>query len=446
MSAIRDLPEVAGLDASWGTIRIPPDLDVPFTPRVRALVDTPAFQRLARVSQLGLVSKVFPAATHSRFEHSLGVFRLAVFFLRRLSHVEEFAECIGPQDGLRFLAAALLHDVGHWPFCHPIEDLGLSEIAEHEDYAAEFLLSEPVAEVLEKQWEVEPQSVYDLLAKKPTDRVSRILSSLLSGPIDVDKMDYLARDSLHAGVPYGRHFDQNRLIGSLCLNESGDGLAITDKGKTAAELMVFARYVMFSEIYWHHSVRSATAMLQRAFYGFYKSLNLEQFFLLTDGPFIERFCEAAAGTPVEELAAGLFGSNRQLYKRVAQYSLFENESVYQRLARRPYPWQVQCATHLAEIVASRLGKSVAAEEILLDAPPANLEVQFRVQVRSSSDGQYRWLEEISPVVETLARRQFDDFVKRVRILAHPRIAASLKERNDLTDLIHEAIDQTDAAD
>ena len=79
-------------------------------------------------------------------------------------------------------------------------------------------------------------------------------------------MDYLARDSLHAGVPYGRNFDQSRLIGSLCLNEAGDGLAITDKGKTAAEMMVFARYVMFSEVYWHHAVRSATAMLQRAFY------------------------------------------------------------------------------------------------------------------------------------------------------------------------------------
>ena len=76
---------------------------------------------------------------------------------------------------------------------------------------------------------------------------------MLSGPIDIDKMDYLARDSLHAGVPYGRNFDQQRLIGSLCLNEAGDGLAITDKGKTAAEMMVFARYVMFSEVYWHHA-------------------------------------------------------------------------------------------------------------------------------------------------------------------------------------------------
>ena len=82
--------------------------------------------------------------------------------------------------------------------------------------------------------------------------------SILSGPIDIDKMDYLDRDSLHAGVPYGRNFDRNRLIQSLLVNGNGDGLAISSKGKTAAELMVFARYVMFSEVYWHHTVRSAT--------------------------------------------------------------------------------------------------------------------------------------------------------------------------------------------
>ena len=89
---------------------------------------------------------------------------------------------------------------------------------------------------------------------------------MLSGPIDIDKMDYLGRDSLHAGVPYGRHFDQGRLIGSLCLNAPAMGWRLRDKGKTAAEMMVFGRYVMFSEVYWHHGVRSATAMLQRAFY------------------------------------------------------------------------------------------------------------------------------------------------------------------------------------
>ncbi len=110
---------------------------------------------------------------------------------------------------------------------------------------------------------------------------------MLSGPIDIDKMDYLYRDSLHAGVPYGRHFDQQRLLGSLCLNQAGDGLAITDKGKTAAELMVFARYVMFSEVYWHHGVRAATAMLQRAFYVLHGGLDLDGLFRMNEHEMID---------------------------------------------------------------------------------------------------------------------------------------------------------------
>src|SRR5881227_1776278 len=80
----------------------------------------------------------------------------------------------------------------------------------------------------------------------------------------------------HAGVPYGRNFDQQRLVGSFCLNETGDGLAINHKGRTAAEMMVFSRYVMFSEVYWHHAVRAGTAMLQRAFYLLHKELDLDQ--------------------------------------------------------------------------------------------------------------------------------------------------------------------------
>ena len=165
-----------------------------------------------------------------------------------------------------FIAAALLHDLGHWPFCHPIEDIRLPSVPSHELFANSFLLEGEMGDVLRHDWGINPRDVVALLSEKPRDAAARILTSMLSGPIDIDKMDYLFRDSLHAGVPYGRHFDQQRLLGSLCLNQAGDGLAITDKGKTAAELMVFARYVMFSEVYWHHGVRAATAMLQRAFY------------------------------------------------------------------------------------------------------------------------------------------------------------------------------------
>ena len=276
MTTIRDIPEVAALDARRGIIRIPPELDVPMTDRVRQIVDTAEFRRLARISQLGLVSLVYPAALHTRSEHSLGVYRLALVYLRQLAGDERFAEAVSPGDAEVFIAGALLHDLGHWPFCQPIEHLHLPGVPGHELFANRFLLEGELADVLRDAWGIDPRDVVALLGQKPRDTASRIFRSMLSGPIDIDKMDYLSRDSLHAGVPYGRHFDQQRLLGSLCLNRLGDGLAITDKGKTAAELMVFARYVMFSEVYWHHAVRSATAMLQRAFYLLHGQLDLDR--------------------------------------------------------------------------------------------------------------------------------------------------------------------------
>src|SRR5580658_6265101 len=109
--ALREIPEVAALDGRGGLVRIPPELDVPLTPRVRALIDTSEFRRLAHISQLGLVSLVYPAAIHTRFEHALGVYRLALMFLRQLSYDERFSAAIGPADAETFLAAALLHDL-----------------------------------------------------------------------------------------------------------------------------------------------------------------------------------------------------------------------------------------------------------------------------------------------------------------------------------------------
>ncbi len=277
MSNLLDLPEVAALDARRSLIRIPPEFDVPLTRRVRQLIDTADFRRLARISQLGLVSLVYPAAIHTRFEHCLGVYRLALLYLKQLAHDERFQAAISPENAEIFLAAALLHDLGHWPFCHPIEDMALPGVPSHELFANSFLLEGEIGDVLRHDWNVQPRDVVALLSEKPRDTAARILASMLSGPIDIDKMDYLFRDSLHAGVPYGRHFDQQRLLGSLCLNRAGDGLAITDKGNTAAELMVFARYVMFSEVYWHHGVRAATAMFQRAFYLLHGALELDAF-------------------------------------------------------------------------------------------------------------------------------------------------------------------------
>ena len=443
MSGLREIPEVVALDGRGGLVRIPPEVDVPLTPRVRALVDTAEFRRLARISQLGLVALVYPAAHHTRFEHSLGVYRLALLFLRHMSYDARFAAAVTPADAELFIVAALLHDLGHWPFCHPLEDIRLPGVPTHELFANSFLLEGEIADTLRDDWQINPRDVVDLLSAKPRSVAARILTSLLSGPIDIDKMDYLARDSLHAGVPYGRNFDQNRLVGSLCLNEAGTALAITDKGKTAAEMMVFARYVMFSEVYWHHGVRAATAMLQRAFYLLHGTLDLDALFRLNERELIAGLTRAAGAGAAGELLAGLFGPTRELYKRVGQYSFLEDRPLYERLARRPYAWLAACAEQFATLASTALGRIVAPHEVLFDAPPMQREVEFNIDVYSLKDRRYRPLGEVSPVVQTLARRQFDDYVKRVRIFASDRVAADLRALQELASLVGEAIDRTE---
>jgi uncharacterized protein len=263
---------------------------------------------------------------------------------------------------------------------------------------------------------------------------------MLSGPIDIDKMDYLERDSLHAGVPYGRNFDRQRLIGALCVDASGSELAISVKGKTAAEMMVFARYVMFSEVYWHHAVRSATAMLQRAVFELQSNSELiERWPLMIDAEMIESVRIVAKGTACHKLVEGLFGDRRTLYKRIGQYDCREHAELHQKLARRPYGELVDVSVKLARLMTRATNREIAPCDVLIDAPPVKLEVQFRVAVRDES-GNFGSLEELSPVVRALATQQFDDVVKKVRVFVTPELR-DLCRSVDLISLIHQAIDE-----
>ena len=127
MRSIREIPEIALLDSKAAQIRIPAELDVPLSPRISRLIDTPAFQRLKKISQLGLVGLVYPAANHTRFEHALGVYRLALLYLRRLSYDPRFSSLVSSECAELLIVAALLHDLGHWPFCQPIEDIAADQ-------------------------------------------------------------------------------------------------------------------------------------------------------------------------------------------------------------------------------------------------------------------------------------------------------------------------------
>lgn len=427
--AYRQIPELAALHSGDSLIRVPDQRNVPFTTRVRRLVDTEEFQRLSEISQLGLVSLVYPGARHTRFEHALGVFHNSLCYVDQLVSDPRFREHVSIHGAEVLIASALLHDLGHWPFCHPIEDMGLPALVRHESFAERFLgPGSELAEVLVQDWNIQPAEVLDILAPQTDHPELKLLRSILSGPIDVDKMDYLDRDSLHCGVPYGRNFDRQRLIQSLMLNETGDGLAINAKGKTAAELMVFARYVMFSEVYWHHAVRSATSMFARAFYELHDELDLETLFDNTDAEMIATLREIAHGTECEKLLEGLFGPKRVLYKRCEEFSHDLSPENYNLVASRPYREVVEISRQLAACLTAD-GFNVEESEVLIDAPPPHREVEFAIDVYFPKQNQYRPLQQVSPVIHTLATSQFDNWVKRVRIFVHPRWAKQLSGYN-----------------
>lgn len=435
-----EIPELTQTGDSFGVIRIPMEQDVPFTPRVRAIVDSAEFQRLAHVTQLALASRVYPGATHTRFEHALGVYHNSLKYLWQLGRDPKFARIVSVRDAEILIVAALLHDIGHWPFCHPIEDLALPNMPPHEDFAREFIRpGTEVGDVLRSEWKIEPYEVLDVLVAREDSPSGRLRRSILSGPVDIDKMDYLVRDSQHCGVPYGRHFDRNRLINSLIVNQAGDGLAITSKGKTAAEMMVFARYVMFTEVYWHHAVRSATTMFARAFFELMPKLHLGTLFKMTEADLIRTLQETAKNSDVHSLTNGLFGPRRQLHKRLAEYSIFQQEPLYRALRQKNYAELADCSSGLAREIAAITGRDVNRLDILIDAPPQHREVEFQVDIYSASEHQYRPLREVSPIVDSMARTQFDDCVKKVRIYGTEEVRDALPRNFDLTDLVQRVL-------
>ena len=426
------LPEVSALRRSKSLIRIPPAQDVPVTARVQRIIDAAPMRRLATISQLGMVALVYPGATHSRLEHSLGVFHNA---LRLLSRFED-DDFISPVEAESFLLAALLHDVGHWPFCHPIEDMHLSHLGEHETRLHDVIVATSLGELMDEDWSCDADQVCRLLDPPKNATLTTgetFLVSCLSGPIDIDKLDYLQRDSLHAGVPYGQNFDASRLINCLCRHPETGKIAISEKGRTAAEMMVFARYVMFSEVYWHHTVRAATAMLQRSVFLLQNRIDLESTLRLGDTDWITKLRRAAEGSVAETMVDGLFGSQRKLFKRAAQYSILDGDSsLHQSLARRPYWWLVACSEKLAALVSQRSGLPVHAEDVLIDAPPVKLEVDINIDV-IARDNTRRTLGEVSPVASALANRQFDNHVKQVRVFVRGELRDQLRKTVTASD-------------
>lgn len=235
-----------------------------------SIIDTVEMQRLRRIRQLGFSYLVYPGANHTRFEHSLGTYHLMNVLLDRLGMARDADE--------ELIVASLIHDVGHGPYSHVTEPLIQKFTgASHEDIG--YVLStdgevkgrdsEPsaptIAEVVEA-YRLDRRKIQSYIKGERTgNRTSRDISRILNGEIDVDKMDYLVRDSYYTGVAYGV-VDNMRLIQGL--DFFNGELVITDKGILPAEYLLFSRFLMHPTVYNHHTSRIAQLMFLSALEAF----------------------------------------------------------------------------------------------------------------------------------------------------------------------------------
>jgi len=351
-------------DPLWNNIRVD-DIAI-------RLIDTTTFQRLRYVRQLGLAYLVYPGATHTRFEHALGAYHLARRTLALLAERGELAR-VDPRESAIITAAALLHDIGHYPFSHALEEIGALD---HEEVAHELIFRGPVAEVLTSALGGDvPARIHALIRGQSTSP----LQGLISGSLDLDKIEYLKRDALMCGVPYGE-IDVDRLLHSLAVVDdpatSRLSIGILEKGLAALESLLFAKYQMYRNVYWHHAVRSATAMYKRLVDDALRAHALVETDLaaLTDEGLLHRL-EAVDGTAPLLLAL----RGRRLHKRAAEIPSVELPPETEWIAMNP------SLVYAAETALAReLG--MAPGELLLDFPakPQMLGLDIPV-VRRSGD-------------------------------------------------------------
>ncbi len=217
------------------------DSQKPAEAMVMALIDTQPFQRLRRVKQLGPASLTFHGAESSRFTHSLGVFHLARWALKRL---QEFDSSLKEYEGLLY-ASALLHDIGHAPLSHTGEEIfGVN----HEVWSAKIVKEHhEIKSILEEYYPGTSDSVSSLLGKGDSPR--NAIKSLVSSQLDCDRLDYLMRDSYSTGARYG-HLDLDRIIKALTIAPDGD-LAVHPKGLMSIEHYLVVRNLMYRSVYNH---------------------------------------------------------------------------------------------------------------------------------------------------------------------------------------------------
>lgn len=287
------VPELATY--SKDIVRVVPGFNTVLTPRLRGVIEHPLVARLKYVTQLGLVSLVYPTADHSRYDHALGSYTYTTYYVKSLFNDlgnPIFRNLVGTEDLNAVLLAALLHDVGQYPLAHDLEEVQ-EGIFNHGRIGMELLedgtrdqLGRTLQQIIEDPqngWGVSAENLRRILgahsknlplAEQPqrASLKTNVLAAIVDGQVDADKADYIVRDSVRCELPYGAQLDLERLLRVLTVAilpeepvpERRVALGVYDKGLVSAHAFGQARYQLLSTVYWHHTVRIAKSMLQYA--------------------------------------------------------------------------------------------------------------------------------------------------------------------------------------
>ena len=412
---------------------------IPLGPREEKLIGTAPFLRLQKIKQLGFVYRIWPGATHTRYEHSLGCYNLAVRALRSLLQHGS----AGGLDGVAIssiqtlVVAALLHDIGHYPFSHTLEELGYP-IIEHEKVGRSIIENSEIAPILERDYHLSPERVADFIDPPKTKALPAdddLLNSLLSGALDVDKLDYLPRDARACNVPYGG-VDVARLQESLRIHPNVQGqrrVVVTHKGISPLHSLLHARQEMFDNIYWHHTSRAFQVMLMRAVQEALQcgALQPEHLVGLDDASLLTLLAGEHMPTSSRVLAGDL--EMRRPYKGILEIS---------RLAGRFFSrlealfWDPARRRHIEQALSAELARTleidIADYELLLDVPrPEKWEMDVWVTFANPPVGMgslVTWVQATGLQPDDLAR--YEQHQRRIRVVVVERLRAPLLARRD----------------
>jgi len=337
------------------------------------LIDTPQIQRLRRIKQLGFTFLVYPGANHTRFEHSIGTMYLASRLAYGLNLPDEQRQMLR--------VCALLHDAGHGPFSH-VSEAVLEH--SHEELTSKLIMESHISEILSEKYD--PKEIISIISGEGS------LGQMISGDLDVDRMDYLLRDSYYTGVAYGV-IDVERLIHNMKLDNN---LILKSKGVQAAESMLLARYFMYPSVYQHHTTRIINAMFRRCLKQLFEEgcIDPEKIYKYDDADIIitARYKKGFIGDIMHRL------DNRKLFKTV--YSIKLDELDNPNAVFKIDPNKIQL---FEREISEELG--VPEKYVIIDVPDYPSFDEMKTLV--GNNGDYVNLSKISTIVRTLRDARFN---------------------------------------